>query len=157
MNDMQEKIDELDAETAKELLRVLSNQVQQSLEQITQLDARLTSANLLTNGGAAVAMLAFLGTREANIPMIVAIGLFAAGVIFAMLQMSALLRFFGALSTDAMRRRGGFVNGELSVQECLVPPGIAGFDRRANSLAGVASQLSFALGVIVGAVGLIVG
>ena len=153
MQDMSEKIEELPEETAPHLAEVLQNQQREGVSHLADVDKRVTNTNFLTNGGGAIATLAFLGTGADLSNAKVALMLFTAGVVATGVELRSHLKYWGVLSDDASRRHRGFLNNELTVKECLVPPEIGKTYQTINHYAGWLSQICFIAGVLVGGIG----
>lgn len=154
MSDMNERYSQLPAEKAERLLELLGTQSRESYEAVAELDKRLTNTNLLTNGGGAIATLAFLGENPDIWAMKLALCLFTVGVIATGIEIRALMKYWGALCTDANRRRLGFADETLTVKEVgSVPKNVGEPHKFINHWTGVASQSLFVLGFLVGASG----
>jgi hypothetical protein len=149
---MQEVRAQLDPARVAALDEVLAAQSRESLEWLRDIDSQLTRNNFITNGGAAVAVLAFIGTGHAPTEMLWPLGFFTAGVLATGIELRALAVDVAALHSDASRRRRGFANGELKVLDLLVPPNLAKWPKRINRWASITAQLSFAIGVVVAVV-----
>ncbi len=153
MADMSEKFDELEQERAISLAETLRGQGREGAAAVAELDKRLTNTNFLTNGGGAVAMLTFMGSGAAVPLAEVALVLFTFGVVATGIELRALLKYWAELTKDANRRHRGFLDNELTVKECLVPKNIGKAYENINHFAGLASQLLFVAGAVVGGLG----
>jgi len=147
---MDEKISALDMDTIKVLTNTLSSQRERAFQAISELDSKVTNTNFLTNGGGVVAVLAFIGTGKAPEGMEWILVCFLVGLISTGIELRSLLSFLGDLHADAIRRHQGFLDGKLSVRECLVSKDIAKWKRRVNHISGWVSQCTFIIGAIVG-------
>lgn len=154
MDDMTERYSQLPKEKAERLLDLLGSQSREAFEAVADLDNRLTNTNFLTNGGGAVAALAFLGEHPDAGALKISLCLFAIGVVATGLELRSLMKYWGELCSDANRRRRGFANESLTVEEVAVVPAELGNRHKfINHWAGVVSQWTFALGFLVGAWG----
>ncbi len=147
---MDETRSELEIPRVEALDAVIANHSRESLEWIAKLDERVTRTNFLTNGAAAVATLAYIGsggsTTVANMPLI----LFTFGTICTGFELRALLKFYAILHKDVGRRRNGWLNDELRVRDIITPKGLGDGWSQLNHLIGWASQLAFVSGVVIG-------
>lgn len=148
---MKETYKQLDSATAKNISAELRQQSDEVLSFISELDKRLTNTNFLTNGGGAVSVLTFIGTGISSSPLSnYALMCFVLGIIATGIELRALLIFWGKLHKDSSRRLNGWLNNELSVEECHIPKNLASIYTTINDVAGWASQLFFILGVLIG-------
>lgn len=144
---MKELRSQLEPERADAIDSVLGNQQRESFAWMRSLDEQLTRTNFLTNGGAAIAVLTFIGTGHASAAMFGSLAVFAVGVVATGVELRALLAFSAALQADAHRRRNGFMNDDLRVEQLMVPIDLGKGSRRTNQVAGWVAQLAFVVGV----------
>jgi hypothetical protein len=150
---MDEKYSDLDLEKAMKLSQSIEDHGKKTVSFIAELDKRVTNTNFLTNGGGAVAVLAFMGS-SAKLPLIeYSLFFFLLGIILTGVELRALLKYWAILHKDIGRRLDGFINNELSVKQCLTPVGLGKTYQDINHYAGWLSQLCFIGGVIVGGSG----
>ncbi|MGH8614073.1 MAG: hypothetical protein ACREYF_19110 [Gammaproteobacteria bacterium] len=156
MSEMLETIGQLDAKTGVDIAQVIATQRDRAFQQIQTFDERLTKINFFTNGGAAVATVALLGIEKIELFLVmVPLAFFVLGVIATVIELRALLSYWGYLLKDAIRRHQGFLDNQLSVKECLVEPSIGSWPKKLNHWAGVIAQLAFVAGVVSGIVGFV--
>ncbi len=136
MDDMSETAAELPPETRRALEDEMKAQSDQALERIVTLDTRLTQNSLLLNAGGAATTLAFMGAKGDASLAVWPLMCFVVGLIASGAEVRALLAFFDALHRDAIRRRQGFGDNNLTVRECLPPPDIGKRSRAVNHRAG---------------------
>jgi hypothetical protein len=152
MNGMDKKKNELPPEVAEQLSEFIIRENGLMLDRLSELDKRLANTNFLTNGGGAVAVLAFMGTNTAPSLIKVSLVLFTLGVIATGIELRALLIYFGEVSQDNHRRNRGFNSNQMTVGEFgNIPENVGKISKWVNHYAGWGSQLLFAAGVIIGA------
>ena len=66
-----------------------------------------------------------------------------------------MLNFYDELARETRRKHSGFLNNELSVEECLVALDVGKCYGAINHYAGLISQICFIAGVLVGSVGIL--
>lgn len=155
MSNISKKFDELPHEMRLRIADQLLAQQEESLSAIKELDKRLTNTNFLTNGGGAVATLAFLETGADSQWVQCALILFIFGVVSTGIELRAMLNFYDELARETRRKHSGFLNNELSVEECLVALDVGKCYGAINHYAGLISQICFIAGVLVGSVGIL--
>lgn len=152
MGDMSERYKDLPPDTGNKLVDLIKDQGRESLEFVTDLDRKLTNTNLLTNGGGAVATLAFIGQQPEGFLLKISLLCFAVGVVLTGFEIRAMMRYFGDLGFDASRRLRGFLTNDLTVADvATVSKSVGKWPRRVNHWAGVLSQGLFLVGVLIGA------
>jgi hypothetical protein len=145
---------ELSPDVAERLSDFISRENGLMLDRLSDLDKRLANTNFLTNGGGAVAVLAFMGSNPAPTLIKISLVLFTLGVIVTGIELRALLIYFGKVSQDNHRRNRGFNSNQMTVGEFgNIPDSIGRTAKWVNHYAGWGSQLLFVAGVIVGAAG----
>lgn len=144
MNDSE--VDKIDLE--------FERQEQQALAMVSSLDEKLTQYSFLANSGGAIAVLGFIGTNQANSMALWPLSLFVLGVICSGIEYRSLLIFFSALHTDALNRRKKYNAGVTNINELVPPKNVGGIHTKINHWAGIAAQVCFALGSLIGVLGL---
>lgn len=154
MSDMQKYYSKLPPEIAKDLSGFLHAQVKETFEFVAELDKRLTNTNFLTNGGGAVATLAFLGQHPDICALKISLCLFTIGVIATGIEIRYLMKYWGEMCAHLNRRHCDFMDDKLSVEEVMfIPKNIGELHKTINHWAGVVSQWCFILGFVVGVIG----
>lgn len=143
---------DLDEYFVKALNAELHAQTKQTFDKVVETDWRLTQHNFLMNAGGAAAVLAYLGSSSDSKFTIWSLLIFVIGVIASGVEIRALLRVYGSLHKDALRRLNGFMDNTLSTEKITPKEGIVPIYSRVNHLSGIVSQGSFVLGVAVGLV-----
>jgi hypothetical protein len=143
---------DLDEDLVKALDAELHAQTKQTFDKVVETDWRFTQHNFLINAGGAVAVLAYIGSSSDSKFAIWSLLLFVVGVIASGVEIRALLREYGSLHKDALRRLSGFMHNTLSIDEITPKDGIAPLATKVNHWSGVVAQGSFVLGVGVGLV-----
>lgn len=129
---------------------MLAAEAKRALDLVTDLDGRLTQHNFLANAGGAAAILAYMGTGDGAAFAIYPLALFLVGVTLSGLEVRALLKWFSAFHSDSSRRRIEFGGDRLALESLAPTEEIGVGHKRINHWAGVASQLCFPAGAIVG-------
>ncbi len=150
---MDKKYREVDLEKALKITEYLKDHRKETRSFIADFDKRITNTNYLTNGGGAVAVLACLGSKSPSPLIEYSLVLFLAGVILTGIELRAMLKFWSVLYKDVDRRLEGFVDNELTIEQCLTPKGLGRKYQNINNYAGWGSQLCFSAGVIIGGIG----
>ena len=145
---MNERRSQLAPPAASDLDELLATHARESLEWVKDLDSQLTRLNYLTNGGAALAILAFLGTDRAPQHMAWPLLVFTLGVIVTGIEIRALLKYFSTLHSDASQKRRGFINDELTVAQIATPTNKGDTSNCINHWAGIVAQSLFVVGVM---------
>jgi hypothetical protein len=140
---------DLPPETAAAIVDEISTQARQTFDKVVETDWRLTHHNFLVNAGGAVAVLAYLGSSPTPLFAVWPLCCFLVGVAASGIEIRALLRVFSLLHLDALRRRAGFVDNKLRVNE-LSPANVGGLASPINHWCGWLAQISFVLGVVSG-------
>jgi len=147
---MDEKFSELEPEVGQPILNTLSDQSRESFDKIVETDKWLTQHNFLVNAGGAAATLGYLGASPNSSFAIFPLLLFLIGIIASGIEIRGLLSIYSHLHKDALRRRGEFVSDEISVKEAASVEKVPIWSVRANHWSGIASQLSFVGGSVIG-------
>lgn len=153
---MDEKYSDLAPETALAITETLNSQVQESFSKVVETDKWLSQHNFLVNSGGAIAVLGYLGTSAVALKVAMfPLGLFIVGIACSGIEIRALLKFYDLLHADALRRRSGFVDNEITVKEAATVSNVQGFYTKVNHWAGVIAQTTFVLGSLIGLIMLI--
>ncbi|MCP5138790.1 MAG: hypothetical protein H6979_02895 [Chromatiales bacterium] len=147
---MPERYSDLDPERANRLLDLLQTQSVDSLDRLSEIDAKIAQTTFLTNGGGAAAMLAYMGggaDRSGSLALLsFCIGLVCTGVSLRFLRSA-----WYAIHMDVRRRMLGFANNQLTVKECgTSAKPVPDWGERAEWV-GWVGQAAFVVGVILGA------
>jgi hypothetical protein len=143
---------QLPPEFAQKLDDLLSAQCKDAFDRVVDTDWKLTQHNFLTNAGGAAATLAYLGTKPTPTFAAYPLCIFLIGVMLSVIEIRALLVFYGALFVDASKRRKSFWSNALRASEAVPVPNLAPTARRVNHMAGVLSQAAFIVGALIGIV-----
>jgi cytochrome c biogenesis protein CcdA len=154
---MKEKYSGLDPATAAAISDTLSAQALHAFDKVVETDKWLTQSNFLVNTGGAIAVMSYLGTSHTSHFAIFPLVIFLVGIVASGIEIRALLKVYGFLHQDALRRREGFVTEKLSVGEAATVREIPGIWRKLNGWCGVASQVAFVLGATAGVAGFYCG
>jgi hypothetical protein len=119
-------------------------------DKIVDLDWRLTQHNFLVNAGGAASTLAYMGATQSSVDFVWPLTIFLVGVVASGIEQRALLRVFGNLHNDAIRRRSGFATDELTVRMACPDKGAGGKAVYLNHACGWISQIFFAIGIALG-------
>jgi hypothetical protein len=158
MTDFEKLASQVSPELNMRVAETIREENSKMLDRLSDLDRRLTNTNFLTNGGGAVAILAFLSNHSPSLGLKLALLFFAIGVIATGVENRALLSFFGAVSKDNSRRNKEYWDDKLSLRGFAeIPPNVGRHAKWINHHAGVASQVLFAAGVISGAIAFLCG
>lgn len=151
--EINDKIVELDKETAENLCSILEGQVDTSFKAVVETDKWLTQHNFLINAGGAGAILGYLSSTPTPTFAIFPLVLFLIGIAASGIEIRYLLKMHHELHSDAMRRRGGFVSNELSVAQAADVQAPSNMTKFFNKYSGLVAQASFLLGCVVGIIG----
>ena len=150
---MDEKYSQLDPEGGNSISNTLASQSRESFDKIVETDKWLTQHNFLVNAGGAVAVLGYLGTTPSSSFAILPLVIFLIGIIASGIEIRGLISMYGHLHKDAIKRRSGFVNDEMSVREASAAEKVPQSIARINHWSGLISQGAFVLGSVVGVLG----
>ena len=152
---MEEKLSQLDRETAERLCSILEAQAKTSFEAAVAADKWLTQHNFLVNAGGAAAVLSYLGSGTAPVFAVIPLSLFLLGVIASGVEIRYLMRLHAELHQDAIRRRSGFVSDKYSVAEAADVQAPSKTTRNINHYCGLIAQGSFIIGALLGFLGFV--
>ena len=150
---MDEKYSQLDPDTGKIISDTLSNQARESFNKIVETDKWLTQHNFLVNAGGAVAVLGYLGSNSSSTFAIFPLVIFLVGIIASGIEIRGLISIYSHLHKDAIKRRSGFLNDDMSVREASAAEKVPKSTERINHWSGIISQGSFMFGSIFGVLG----
>lgn len=145
---------ELEEDTADSLVQFVQQENIVLHDRIWELDKRLTNTNFLTNGGGAIAILAFIGENSTSLVIKIALILFTLGVIATGIELRALLVYVAQIAKDNRRRTNSFNQNLITASELgTIPDDIGKLAKLINHNSGLASQIFFVAGVTTGAFG----
>ena len=150
--EMNPKFSGLNAATAAAISDTLSEQARHAFDKVVETDKWMTQHNFLANTGGAIAVMGYLGTSHTPYFAIFPLVMFLVGIVASGIEIRALLKIYGRLHKDALRRREGFVSEKLSVGEAATVE-VEGFWTKVNDWCGITSQVTFVLGAITGVAG----
>lgn len=156
-DEMHVRRSDLEPDRAQILVDTLQAQQREAFSERLEADGRLSRANFLTNGSAAIAVLAFIGTGRAPSSILFALFLFSVGVVATVVQQRSLVVFYGALFGEAQRRLQGFLADELTVAQVANVKKVSPWASRLDLASGWVAQVSFVLGVVVSALVIVLG
>lgn len=153
------KRNELPDEIYQRIFDELKNQSERVLSMLEETDKLFTNSNLVTNGGAAVAMLALLKTGALDgWPMFLALILFTFGVIVTVVGLSIKRYAWHEIHQKFLSRYCRFTANELSAEEIYAS--LLNEGKIRNFIQGHAGYISmgcFMAGVVAGACGVAYG
>lgn len=152
---MDEKITDLDQETAESICSILEGQVKTSFSALVETDKWLTQHNFLINAGGSGAILGYLSSVPTPTYAIVPLIIFLIGVMASGIEIRYLLKTHYELHKDAVRRRGGFISSKLSVAQTADVQAPSNLTKNINHISGIVAQVSFVIGCITGILGFI--
>lgn len=142
---------DLSADAFRALDDELKGECSEAFQKLIETHSRITQHNFLTNAGGAAAVLAYLSTNPTPTFAFISLFIFTAGTIASGIEIKSLGNIYAAIHLDALRRRRGFNNNSLKLEDCVPPADLAKRDGTINRYAGNFSQLCFAVGALAGA------
>jgi hypothetical protein len=146
------KFSQLHPKSRAYLMQELYGVETQAVTSMADLSKRLTNTNFATNGGGAVATLAFLESGADILLVKIALVCFAVGVISTGIQLRASMNFWADVTGRVSTRLRGFLKNDLTALEaCAIDADMSG--SQIEDISGKASQVLFVVGVIAGTLG----
>jgi hypothetical protein len=122
MNDLDKRLSELPDDVRLRVGEIIQQQNEAMLDRIADVDKRLTTTNFLTNGGGAVAIMAFL-SQSNGAPWLVRVSLlvFTLGVIMTAVELRTHLQQLGKISQDTRKRNRQYSEDLITVRQLAAP------------------------------------
>lgn len=148
---MSDESTKLNKETQVRMLESFTEHAKYMQEKVAELDVRLSRNNLLTNGAAAIALLAFISTGNAPPYSAVPLIIFVVGVIASGIEVRSQMNYFGVVHKRILAQKSTVRSNEFDFEDFRKQYPKELFYKYAEHVLGWISQLSFMAGVAISA------